>query len=90
MSRSNQQPINREPVTDRKMLMPFGKYVGQSIADILDCDSNYLVWLHNNTQFELGHQLLDEAEMQGKPRHAFSEWTERADPQGIQDRLSRK
>lgn len=90
MSRSNQQSHQAVPVTDRKMLMPFGKYAGESIADILDCDPNYLVWIHNNTQFELGHELLDEAELQGKPRHAFSDWTERTDPQAIKDRLSRR
>lgn len=60
MSRSTHK--QNEIVTDRKHLMTFGKYKGESIQDILDVDAQYLVWLHNNSDFELSAELLDEAE----------------------------
>lgn len=60
--------------------MPFGKYRGETIQDILDVDPNYLVWVHNNTDFELGYELLEEAENNGKPNHTFKGWTSRYDP----------
>ena len=55
----------REPITDRNTVISFGKYKGESIADILEIDPQYLVWLHNNSSFfELGCELLEEAEEQ--------------------------
>lgn len=81
MSRSKPQPEKRqEPITDVNVRMPFGKYRGETIQDILDCDPNYLVWAHNNTDFELGHELLELAENQGKPDHHFKGFSARYDP----------
>ncbi len=62
MSRSNQQPDRREPIRDRNFVMPFGKYKGESIADLLFDDPAYLEWLHKNTDFELHADLLDEVQ----------------------------
>jgi hypothetical protein len=42
--------------------MPFGKYKGETIADLLFDDPAYLEWLHNNTDFELHADLLDEVQ----------------------------
>lgn len=59
MSRSDR----REPITDPQTRLAFGKYSGQSIAEILKEDPQYLVWLHENVErFELSAELLDEAE----------------------------
>lgn len=61
MSLSTHKP--REPITDRKTILVFGKYKGYSIDDIMETNPQYLIWLHNNNEFfELGHELLDECE----------------------------
>ena len=53
----------KDPISDRETVLTFGKYKGESIADILEEDAQYLVWLHDNSDFfELDHILLDEAE----------------------------
>ena len=31
--------------------MPFGKHSGETVGDILDDDSGYITWLHNNVEF---------------------------------------
>jgi uncharacterized protein (DUF3820 family) len=62
MSRSQAQR-KPEPITDRNHVLAFGKYKNESIADVMYCNPQYLVWLHeNNDFFELGHELLEEAE----------------------------
>lgn len=79
MSRST--PIQpREPVTDVNHVMTFGRYRGDTVQDILDNDPHYLVWVHSNTDFELGHELLEQAENNGKPDHEFKGFTARYDP----------
>jgi hypothetical protein len=61
MSRSQQHKPS--PITDRNAVLTFGKYKGYSIADIMFDDPQYLSWLHNNSEFfELGYELLEEAE----------------------------
>lgn len=61
MSRSDQR-VRREPVRDRDFVMPFGKYKGETIGDLIFDDPGYLEWLHKNTDFELHADLLDEVE----------------------------
>lgn len=61
MSRSN-QGFKREPVRSKDYVMPFGKYKGETIADLLFDDPAYLEWLHTNTDFELHADLLDEVQ----------------------------
>lgn len=65
MGRSQNQQ-RREPITDRRFILGFGRYKGYSVDDILDADPGYLVWLTENTDFELGYDLLDEAENGGR------------------------
>ena len=62
MSRSNQQPQRREPITDRNHVMTFGRYKGFSIGEIIENEPSYLEWLTKNTDFELDHKLMDEVE----------------------------
>jgi uncharacterized protein (DUF3820 family) len=62
MSRSTPQR-KPEPISDIDHVMTFGKYKGEAIVDILDYDPNYLIWLHNNSEyFELDYKLLEIAE----------------------------
>lgn len=51
----------------------FGKYKGESIADLIEVNPQYLVWLHENSDFfELDSNLLEEAECAINPNEAFS------------------
>ena len=54
----------REPISNREYIITFGKkHRGETIGQILEYDPNYLVYLHNVSDwFELDWQLLDEAE----------------------------
>lgn len=63
MSRSNQTTAyKREPVRDKNFVMPFGRFKGISIDDVMYSDPKYLLWLHDNTDFELHADLYDEVE----------------------------
>jgi|GEM_PF-3387004 len=80
MSRSNRESFTRQPITDRKHVIGFGRYKRETVQDVLDNDPQYLVWLHENTDFELSYELLEEAENNGKPDHTFKGYTSRYDP----------
>jgi hypothetical protein len=67
VSRSTQH-IRKQPTTDRNYAFRGGKHQGHTIAELLDADPQYLLWLHHNTDFELSAALLEEAEAQS------SEW----------------
>lgn len=62
MSRSNQATtqFQREPIRDPKHVMRFGKYKDLAIDEIMEVDPKYLLWLHDNTDFELHADLYDE------------------------------
>ncbi len=49
-------------VTDRKHVMTFGKYRGVVLADILEAEPQYIVWLSKNTDIDFHHTILEEAE----------------------------
>lgn len=43
--------------------MPFGRFKGISIDDLIHAKPDYLKWLHDNSEtFELHADLLDEVE----------------------------
>lgn len=65
MSRSNRQP--NEPIRDWSHKMRFGKYSGESLKDIFENDPDYLKWLHENTDFELHAELLEQLENKFRP-----------------------
>lgn len=77
MSRSNQQPLIQATITDKKYLLPFGKYKGESVQDVLDNDPRYLCWLQENTDLDFHYTIIEEAE-EG-PQHTFSGYTSRYD-----------
>lgn len=63
MSRSNQTTTyKREPIRDPKHVMRFGKYKDNTIEHIAERDPQYLIYLHNNTDFELHADLLEAVE----------------------------
>lgn len=57
------ETIRREPIRDRDFVMPFGRFKGISIDDLIHAKPDYLKWLHDNSEtFELHADLLDEVE----------------------------
>lgn len=65
MSRSNRTSSTferPEPISDRNHVMKFGKYRDLSLCQIIEGDPKYLLWLHENTDFELHWELLEEVE----------------------------
>ena len=63
MSRSNQQPIRpAEPIRDPSWRFNFGKYRGETLADVLYCDFQYVNWLMENTEFDVHCDLLEDRE----------------------------
>lgn len=44
-----------------KTVMPFGKYKGIELGDILVDDPEYILWLSDETDFSIDKDLIDEA-----------------------------
>lgn len=42
-----------------KSIMPFGKYKGQIIGDIIQSDPSYLLWCKDNLTFDLDDSCLE-------------------------------
>lgn len=38
--------------------MPFGKYKGMSVGDMIDLDCRYVKWLLENTQFRIDNEAF--------------------------------
>ena len=60
MSRSQPSNFRNETITDTSFVMPFGKYKGMTIADLLEHDPYYLFWISENTSLDLDHSILDD------------------------------
>lgn len=60
MSRSTQTP--NEPIRDPEWRFPWGKYKGETIADVIYCNRGYIDWLMQNTDFDVHADLFEEAE----------------------------
>tara|TARA_Y100000034_G_scaffold29728_1_gene36201 strand:+ start:70126 stop:70329 length:204 start_codon:yes stop_codon:yes gene_type:complete len=43
------------------MKIPFGKYYGKTIDEVLGDDPSYLVWLDENTDFDVPEYALENA-----------------------------
>ncbi len=52
----------REPIRDLKWIIPFGKWQGTALEDVIEHDSQYIVWLLNNTDLDFHADILDLAE----------------------------
>ena len=60
MSRSNQ--TKPEPIRDPNWRFTFGKFKGETIAEVLHCDRQYIDWLIENTEFDVHADLLEDIE----------------------------
>lgn len=76
MSRSNQH--KPQTISDRKYVLPFGKFKGETVQDVLDNDPRYLCWLQENTDMDFSWDILEKA--QEGPQHTFTGFTSRYDP----------
>lgn len=53
--------IYRNTITDKKAILTFGKYKGQSIEFVMDTDPQYLLFCQSSIDwFDLDHKILDE------------------------------
>lgn len=77
MSRSN-HTSPPEPISDRRHVLIFGKFAGETVQDILDNDPGYIVWLQDNTENDFAWDILEEARK--GPQHTFTGFTKRYDP----------
>lgn len=52
----------QEPIRDRNFVMPFGKYVGTPLHEIIENDPQYILWLQNGDGIEFHSDIIDEVE----------------------------
>ncbi|MGYP001338022402 len=55
--------IKRETIRDRNWVMPFGKFKGLALSEIIENDPQYLVWLVDNTDLDFHSEIMDEAQL---------------------------
>lgn len=60
--RGQPQPETKPVIRDTQWRMPFGKYKGETIADLMLDDPNYLLWLSKNDILDLHADIIDEIE----------------------------
>lgn len=54
--------IKRETIRDRNWIMPFGKFKGTPLSEIIENDPQYLIWLVDNTDLDFHSEIMDEIE----------------------------
>lgn len=52
----------KEPIRDTSFVLPFGRWKGHTIADVLIEDPHYLTWLAENTDLDIHADILEEVE----------------------------
>jgi hypothetical protein len=60
MSRSQQ--AETETISDTSFVMPWGKYRGQSIQNLLENDPRYLAWVATSTTLDFSYDLQETIE----------------------------
>lgn len=65
MSRSTNTP--NEPIRDPNYRMAFGKHRGETLGDLMKNVPDYLLWLHEHTEFELHADLVEKLEAMHRP-----------------------
>lgn len=81
MSRSNPR-VEKRTITDVKQRMTWGKFSGETVQEILDNESQYILWLDANTDVEIASHILTLAEDAMKPDHPFKGYTSRWEKAG--------
>lgn len=57
------QSVNDEFIEDDQYILPFGKYEGVTVEELIAVNPKYLYWLHNaEGTFGLSFDLLDRVE----------------------------
>lgn len=74
---SIKEVYKQQGITDRKQIIEWGKFAGESVQDVLDNDPGYFLWLDTHTNIPIESNILTEAEDNMKPDHEFKGWTER-------------
>lgn len=64
--------IKRETIRDRNWIMPFGKFKGLALSEIIKNDPQYLVWLVDNTDLDFHSEIMDEVENAKDMRYEFA------------------
>lgn len=65
MSRSTHKPT--EPIRDPEYRMQFGKHKGETLGDLMENVPDYLLWLHEHTNFELHADLVEQLQSMHRP-----------------------
>jgi len=52
----------RETIRDRNWIMPFGKFKGTALSEIIENDPQYIEWLVSNTDLDFHSDIMDEVE----------------------------
>lgn len=53
---------HKEPIRDTSFVLPFGRWKGHTIADVMLDDPSYLLWLASNTAIDLHADIISEIE----------------------------
>lgn len=72
----------RETIRDRNWIMPFGKFKGTSLSEIIENDPQYIVWLQGNTDLDFHSDIMDEIETDPRDLNGYPDidyWDFRTD-----------
>ena len=50
---------HKEPIRDTSFVLPFGRWKGHTIADVILEDPHYLTWAAENTDLDLHADIID-------------------------------
>jgi hypothetical protein len=70
---------DKQVISDMRYVLPFGRYKGETIAQVLKDDPFYLVWANDEVDWlDLDHKILELAENNGKEIHedksTYAKW----------------
>lgn len=60
MSRSSPPP--KQPPRTKDYVFAGGKYKGFTVAEVLDLNAGYILWLQANTDMDFDHTVIEAAE----------------------------
>lgn len=70
MSRSQQTNNETQTVSDTSFVMPWGKYRGNTVQELLENDPRYLEWAATSTTLDFSYDLeeaIEDAVQQWRP-----------------------
>lgn len=60
-----------EPIRDKDWIMPFGRYRGESLGDMMQAVPQYIQWLQDNTDLDFHSDIFREIEEMESERRGF-------------------